>query len=96
MIVANKEASIEKANEISHKLLSVITEESKDFKCEDDPAEQIYLGCHVIGSLMAKICLSLKNYGDIYGIPSLTTESISEWITTISDEHIKANMEMMK
>lgn len=96
MIVANKEATLEKANEISSKIISLMTEETKSFACDDDPAEQIYLGCHIVGSLLAKISLSLKNYADIYGIPSLTIESVIEWINLISNEHIKVNKEMMK
>ncbi len=96
MIIADKEASLEKANEISAKLLSFITEEIKAFNCDDDPAEQIYLGCHIIASLLARLTISLKNFGDIYSILNLTTDSIIQWIITITNEHIKINADMMK
>lgn len=96
MIVANKEATLEKANDISSKIISLITEETKSFDCEDDPAEQIYLACHIVGSLLAKISISLKNYADIYGIDSLTYNSVSEWINTIANEHIKVNEGIIK
>lgn len=89
MIVENKEATLNKANEISSKLLKIIIEDTKDFNCEDDPAEQIYLISHVIGNLLAKSCLSLEEYGKIYGIENLTYDSILEWITLITKEMIQ-------
>jgi histidinol dehydrogenase len=94
MIVADKVASLEKANEIASKLLSLIIEESKKFNCDDDPAEQIYLGCHIIGSLLAKLSISLENFGKIYAIPNMTTKSINEWINLIAGEHILINKEL--
>lgn len=96
MIVADKEASIEKANEISHKLLSLITDEAKDFKCEDDPAENIYLVIHTVGSLMSKVAIALQGYGEIYGIEKLLPETSIEWISAISREHINANTGLKK
>ena len=94
MIVSDKKATLDKANELSSKIIYLITEETKNFVCEDDPAEQIYLGCHVVGNLLAKISVSLENYGTIYGITGLTCDSISDWINLISREHIKLNKEI--
>jgi hypothetical protein len=91
MIVENKELTIEKANDISSKLILMISSESKSFVCEDDPAEQIYLGCHILGSLLAKVCISLEGYGQIYGIKNLNKESIMEWINKIANENIGLN-----
>jgi len=88
MIVKNKESTINKANEIASKLLKMIAEDTKDFNCEDDPAEQIYLISHVMGNLLAKSCLSLEEYGKIYGILDLTYESILRWINLITKETI--------
>lgn len=91
MIVEDKIATIEKANEISKRLMEVISEESKNFNDADDPAEQIYLGCHIIGNLLAKICISLETYGQIYSINNLNCESISKWINVIANEHVELN-----
>jgi len=91
MIVQDKEASITLANQISAKLLSIITDEIKSFNISEDPAEQIYLGSHIIGSLFAKVAIALEGYGKIYNIPSLNTESISDWINLIAKENIKLN-----
>ena len=89
MIVENKELTLNKANEIASKLLKIIIEDTKDFNCQDDPAEQIYLISHIIGNLLNKSCLSLEEYGKIYGIENLTFESILEWITLITKEIVK-------
>lgn len=91
MIVENKEITLEAANKISSKIISIIQEEAKDFGDSDDPAEQIYLASHILGSLIAKVAISLKNYGDMYSISSLTTTSIIEWIIAIANENIKIN-----
>lgn len=96
MIVSDKEASLKKANEISNKILALIIEEIKNFSCDDDPAEQIYLECHVVGNLLAKICISLENFGETYSIPNLSTKSINEWINIIAEENIKFNRSLMK
>src|SRR5260221_11266 len=91
MIVENKLNSLEKANDISSKLLSFITEETKNFDCSDDPAEQIYLGCHIAGNLIAKICISLQGYGKIYGINKMTSDFTLQYISSIAKEHIDIN-----
>lgn len=88
MIVENKEETLKKANEVSTKILSLIIKETKDFFCDDDPAEQIYLGCHIVGGLLTKMCISLEEYGKIYGIPNLDIKKVKEFINTISDEYI--------
>lgn len=91
MIVQDKVATMHKAHEVSAKIISMITNETKDFTCEDDPAEQIYLACHILGSLTAKILISLEGYGKIYAIPNLTIASIKEWTDLIAREHLKNN-----
>lgn len=97
MIVANKMASTEKANEVSKKLLSIIIDELNKFQCEDDPAENIYYVLHIGGIFVAKIALVLKNYGiETHGIEKLNSEISIKLISDIANEHIKANMEMMK
>lgn len=95
MIVANKEKSLEKANDIARQIIKFIGEETKNFDCEDDPAEQIYLACHIMGNLLAKTCISLESYGKIYGISNLTYASISEWINVIASENIKLNTNLL-
>jgi hypothetical protein len=91
-IVENKEASLNKANEIASKLITFISTEMKSFECEDDPAEQIYVGVHTVGILIAKLCFSLNEYGKIYGIPKLTVKAVHEWVAEIAKENIKQNI----
>ena len=91
MIVKKQKETIEKAAEIGTKVVGLISKEISIYGCEDDPAESIYLSVHILGNLLAKVYLSLENYGEIYGIPNLTIKSLKEWINTIADEHIKIN-----
>lgn len=95
MIVQDKLASIEKANEISSKIMAVITEESKQFQCEDDPAENAYLIVHVISILTCRICLVLEKYSLIYGIEKMNKENIYTWIEAATKEYLKMNNEKM-
>lgn len=88
MIVKDKELTLIKADEITSMIMKLISEETKNFFPDDDPAEQIYLGCHVMGSLLAKILISLEGYGNIYGIPNLTIKSMSEWVNQITTEYV--------
>jgi len=91
MIVRDKAASLAKANEVTGKILAIITNESKDFITEDDPSENIYLAIHILGNLFAKVCISLEGFGKIYNIPNLTSESIKEWIDVVVLEYLKIN-----
>lgn len=91
MIVKDREKSIATAHSISGDLLEMITKELKDFSGEDDPAEQIYLGLHTIGSLLARMCISIRNYGEVYNIENLNIEAIKGWIDIIFKEYIKLN-----
>ena len=95
-VVENKQASIEKANEISSKIMNLIAEETKKFDCDDDPAEQIYLACHIAGCFLSKVCLSLEGYAEIYDIKNLDCKSVSEWINVISNETISLNKKELK
>jgi hypothetical protein len=90
MIVKDKVISLVKANEISVKIMKIISEETKNFHPDDDPAEQIYLACHILGNLKSKILISLEGYGKIYGISNMTIKSINEWISNISNEYLKS------
>jgi len=89
MIVKDKELTLIKANEISSHIMKIISEETKNFHPDDDPAEQIYLACHTLGNLMAKILVSLEGYGKIYNIQNLNIKSMNEWVNKISDEYLK-------
>ncbi len=93
-VVADKQRSILKADEVSAKIINIIMEETRDYPCDDDPAEQIYLATHIMGSLLAKISISLESYGKTFGIPNLTCEYMGGWINKIAEEHIKANWEL--
>jgi hypothetical protein len=91
MIIADKKATIAKADEVAIKILSLITDEVKNFKCDDDPAEHAYLTMHIIGNLTSRICLILEGYSHVYGIEKMMVDSIHSWITEIAKEHIKFN-----
>jgi len=91
MIVKDKQSTIVKANEVSTKLIEKMNALTIDFDCDDDPAEQIYLACHIVGSLTAKICLSLHGYGKTYGIPKMNYNNINDWIESITKEYIRSN-----
>jgi hypothetical protein len=91
MIVKDKESTINLANQISSKLLSIITEEIKTLNISEDPAEQIYLGSHIVGSLFSKVVLALEGYGKIYNIGGLNADSIYDWINVIAKENIELN-----
>lgn len=89
MIVENKQATLDKASEISNLLLDVLKEEVKSFNDFDDPAEVIYLLSHSLGSLMGKLIKSLEGYAQVYGIERMDAESIHEWINMLSLEYLK-------
>jgi len=90
MIVRDKTASILKADEAATKLLRMIRTECHDFNAEDDPAEQIYLGVHILGNLLAKMCVALSGYGETYAIANVMPEKTRDWILVISKEHLAA------
>lgn len=91
MIVEDKLKTIEKAKEISSKFFKIINDEVKEFKCDDDPAEQMYLASHIAGIFLSQVCVAMDSYGKIYGIPNLNFSVVKEWINIIADENIKLN-----
>lgn len=95
VVVPDKESIIEKANEISKKIISLMYDEIQHFSCDDSPSEQIYLYSHVLGNLLAKISIALDNYSRINSIQNLTYTKIIEFINEISAEHIELNKGMI-
>lgn len=91
MIIENQEEARNKANKISDELLTRICKDAADFGSTDDPAEKIYFLAHLTGQIVAKVCISLEEYGKIYGIENFSSESIHEWIKVITKEIIKLN-----
>jgi hypothetical protein len=91
MIVENKEKSLYKADEISKKIMSLISNELKEFNPSDDPAEQIYICLHTVGILLTKIVTVLVGYGKIYNIKGLNEDIIYKWIGIIAKENIELN-----
>ncbi len=88
MIVSDKAKTLLIANELSNQILMFVSKESEKLKYNmDDPAEHIYLACHIFGMLLCKVSVAYADYGTIYAIPNLTKESIHEWIIKISDEY---------
>ena len=89
MIVQDKVASLTKAFDISSKILSFMAREIKKFASDDDPAEKIYLACHIVGHLNAKVLISLDGYAQTYAIEDLNTEKLKEWTGIITNEYIE-------
>jgi hypothetical protein len=91
MIVKDKEATLKVANEIVAKMISLMSEEVKKFKCDDDPAEQIYLVTHIIAIMTSKVSMLIEGYGKTYGIENLTCDEAYSWIDSITEEIISNN-----
>lgn len=91
MIVRDKQATIEKANEIAGILMKRMQKEARTFKCDDDPAEQVYLAVHTMGNLIYRICFTLGGYGETYNITGLTPEIVHDWIIAIFKEYLTQN-----
>lgn len=89
MIIKDKAQTLAKADALSSQIVRLIAEESKAYAPDDDPAEQIYLACHTLGALQAKILLSLDSYGKIYAIEKLDIKTLQKWIKVITDENLK-------
>lgn len=87
-IVKDKVASIVKADEVATLLADTIKQEANAFDCDDDPAEFIYLSVHIMGSLLAKMLVSLEGYAHTYGIQNLTVKAIQEWVKVVTKENI--------
>jgi hypothetical protein len=90
MIVKDKMLTIVKADEIANQLLKIIKTESSDFSPQDqasDPSEQIYLGVHIMGNLLAKMCELLEGYGLTYTMDTITKTKAQDWIHFIANEH---------
>lgn len=91
MIVEDKEYTLKKANEISSIVIKLIMRKLKKLNIADDPAEQTYITCHIMGILNSKICLGLEGYGKIYSIPNMDRKAIYKWIERITEENINLN-----
>jgi len=91
MIVRDKQATLEKANEIASILMKRLQKEVRTFECDDDPAEQIYLAIHTISNLIYRACFILQGYAQTYGIETLTIDIIYNWITEIAKEYFMQN-----
>lgn len=91
MIVKNSQETIKKADEVSTELLKCMLTSTVGYDCEDDPAEQIYFASHCLGSLLAKVIISLDSYAKTYGIQNMTPAKVVEWVSKICMEHVKAS-----
>lgn len=89
MIVKDKAATIQKAHEITSIIMKLMAKELEGFHLDDDPAEQIYLTCHVLGNVYARILVILKGYGETYNIPNINFKCITEWIDEITKEYLE-------
>ncbi|TAL08493.1 MAG: hypothetical protein EPO02_12725 [Nitrospirae bacterium] len=91
MIVEDHKKTIEHAHLITNKLASIINKEAKNF-IHYDAAEHIYLLLNVSANFLARICLTLKNYGkETHGFDELTIDKILEVINLRTLENIKIN-----
>lgn len=91
MIVADKEFSLKKADEISLKLIESFSKEIRELKCEDEPAENIYISIHTVCNFAARIILGLHEYIKSHGVEIMTEDVMKEWIQLV----IKENLELL-
>lgn len=91
MIVKDKQKTIERSNDISKKIITLIQNESLAYDYHDDPAEITYLNIHVLGNLISKMCIVLERYAEIYVIEKMDRKRVYEWIKMISREYLKAS-----
>lgn len=91
MIVADKKKMTDKSDEIVAKILFLIMKETENYDCEDDPAEYIYLDCHILGHLLARMIVILNNYATAHTIEKLNKKEIIRSIRKVSNEYIKFN-----
>jgi len=69
MIVKDSISSLEKVADIVKKIIvEIIPAFTEEFKCDDDPAEYIYLYLHIASFLNARISFLLQEYSKIYDI----------------------------
>lgn len=90
MIVENKELTLQRATDMADRIIDLIEKDILTYKCEDDPAEFIYLTCHAIGNFLAKWSMVTDGYCKTYGIKGFDRKKIMEWINLITKENIKA------
>jgi len=76
VIVSDKKATVYKANEIAKQILDIVSREITDFKCIDDPAENVYLVIHTISILSTKLFMALEKYCNTYGVENMAIDDI--------------------
>lgn len=92
-VVKDKQATLEFANKLANHLIQEMAERAQKFYGDNDPAEHIYLMCHTLGNLTAKMCIALEGYGKVYGIPSLTASVVNATIDSIKNALVDFNKE---
>ena len=92
MLVKDKQRSVDEADIIACELLILLSAKVKNFECENEPAEILYLIAHVAGNFFSRINIFLSGAGETYGI-DLTKKSF-DWILEITKEYLLLNKKM--
>lgn len=88
-VVADKEKTLAKSNEIVIKLMDIIAKDTIVNACVDDPAEYIYLMVHIASSINSMVVRILHGYGITYAIDNMSKDEIMKWINTATKEKIQ-------
>ena len=91
-VVKDRELLVNKAEEFSYKLTTLLTQEIKPMSEEEDGlADCIYFLTHVTASLKARVCIACAAFGKNFDIEVLNAKGISEVIDSITNEILKNN-----
>ena len=92
-VVKDTKKSLDKADEISNKLLSLIEKEFENCKLEDDPAEYMYLMANITGFFLAKSVLTMAGVGEMYAMENFDIAFIKKCLIEVCDIWIKSSPE---
>ena len=93
MIVKDRAATIERAQDLSREILEFTRKKICDmsFDNDDDPAEHIYLSVCVMSFFVSRLIINIEGFGMTYGIENMTSEKIMEWVNEMITSTIGLN-----
>jgi hypothetical protein len=83
MTIKDNEEMINNSNQIANKLLLILKQECNISADYYEVGKSIELSLYSIGTLMAKLILSLTELSKIYNIETLTTERIHSALNSV-------------
>lgn len=91
MIVKNKKEILDRSNKLSGKYINLIDKEIRKFIKDDDPSSHIYFSVYCISMALSKVSLGIERFCQIYGIESLDSHKIINWVSEVSKEIVNEN-----